>query len=254
MTQTTDTLQALLRTQQIWRGSDTAPAGVSINTGFASLNTALHSGGWPVSGVIELLTNHQGIGELQLTLPAIAHLVQEGRHILFSNTPYTLYAPALQHKDINPAQLLFLRVLKKPDLLWALEQSLSDYACGIALSWLNRQALTTSELRKLQLAAQQGQSLLILYRHKQFSKQHSPAKLRIALNISPQNLTLKILKQPNGWAGQTAVIPLFKTAKPQLAATQLPALTSRHTYFKKPQRQHGQHPNHSINSINRLNT
>lgn len=226
-------LKTLLRTQQLWCANSVAPATQGIDTGFGALNAALHNGGWPHSGAVELLGQHTGIGELQLLLPLLQYQQQQGRYVLFSNTPYTLYAPALAQAKIKVSQLLLLKPQAKTPLLWALEQSLRSGCCGAVVSWLVQLNLRSSELRRLQLAAQQGNSLLFLYRSLEYKRQASPAKLRLALYSKHLQLHLHILKQPGGWAGQSLNIGQPQHAQYYLTPTLLPTLSSRLVYRHK---------------------
>jgi hypothetical protein len=63
--------------------------------------------------------------------------------------------------------------------LWAQEQALRSGACEIALAWLPR--ASPRAIRRLQLAAEQGRALGVLYRSRAFATEPSPAMLRILL-------------------------------------------------------------------------
>lgn len=68
------TLEQLLREQPlIWRGFGTAAA-PSVATGFAGLDHLLPGRGWPIGTLTELVPACEGIGELQLLLPALQHV------------------------------------------------------------------------------------------------------------------------------------------------------------------------------------
>ena len=63
-------LDQLLQHPHLWRA--TAQRGFSgsgLSTGFATLDGALEQAGWPQDGLIELLSDQQGIGELRTLLP-----------------------------------------------------------------------------------------------------------------------------------------------------------------------------------------
>src|SRR5512137_3109590 len=67
---------------RLWRARETgsgaaavAPAG--LPTGYAALDRCLPGGGWPLQGLIEILSDQRGIGELRLLLPALAALCRE---------------------------------------------------------------------------------------------------------------------------------------------------------------------------------
>ncbi len=67
---------------QLWRArereSDSgAAAAAGLPTGYAALDRCLPGGGWPRQGLIEILSDQRGIGELRLLLPALAALCRE---------------------------------------------------------------------------------------------------------------------------------------------------------------------------------
>ena len=64
--------------------------------------------------------------------------------------------------------------------LWALEQALRSGACEMALAWLPR--ASPRAIRRLQLAAEQGRALGVLYRSQRFAHLASPAMLRVLLD------------------------------------------------------------------------
>ena len=84
--------------------------------------------------------------------------------------------------------------------LWALEQALRSGACEIALAWLPR--ASPRAIRRLQLAAEQGRALGVLYRSQRFTHVASPAMLRVLLDpiAEPgrQGARLRLLKSRGG--------------------------------------------------------
>ena len=64
-------LEQLLGHPAIWRGRSTAPTD-TLSTGFSTLDAGLPGGGWPCTGLIEILTPRTGLGELRLLVPLLA--------------------------------------------------------------------------------------------------------------------------------------------------------------------------------------
>ena len=64
--------------------------------------------------------------------------------------------------------------------LWAHEQALRSGACEVALAWLPR--ASPRAMRRLQLAAEQGRALGVLYRSQRYASEASPAMLRVLLD------------------------------------------------------------------------
>jgi len=174
----TDTqLQELLAHPSVWRGRSRA-AVETVSTGFAALDAGLPGGGWPRHGLVEVLTPQPGVGELYLLLPVLASLSRAapGRWCTWVSPPHEPYAPGLESQGVALDRMLVVRTHLP---LWAHEQALRSGACGMAMAWLPR--VSPRAIRRLQLAAEQGRALGVLFRSQQCAHLASPAMLRVAL-------------------------------------------------------------------------
>lgn len=188
-------LQELLAHPSVWRGRSRA-AVETLPTGFAALDAGLPGGGWPRHGLVEILTPRPGVGELYLLLPVLAALSRAtpARWCTWVSPPHEPFAPALEAHGVALERMLVVRTLSsrsaaKPSQrrgsdgvhldLWALEQALRSGACEVALGWLPR--ASPRAIRRLQLAAEQGRALGVLYRSERFAHLASPAMLRVLL-------------------------------------------------------------------------
>jgi cell division inhibitor SulA/protein ImuA len=170
-------LQELLAHPSVWRGRSRA-AIPTLSTGFAALDAGLPGGGWPRHGLVEILTPQPGVGELYLLLPALAALsrLSPARWCTWVSPPYEPFAPALEAQGVATDRMLLVRTHLP---LWAHEQALKSGACEAALAWLPR--ASPRAIRRLQLAAEQGRALGVLYRSQRFASEASPAMLRLLL-------------------------------------------------------------------------
>ncbi len=200
------TLASLLKRPDLWQASATLNITHGIATGYASLNTSLHQGGWPTGALTELLCRQPGSGELQLLAPTLAQLSAAGRPLVLIAPPHLPYAPAWQRWNINLERLLVVQTTTLRDQLWATEQGLRAASGGAVLTWLTTANLSVPQLRKLQLAAQAGAGLAVLFRSCQTANQPSPATLRIAIESTADGCQLTILKQRGGWSGQSVCL------------------------------------------------
>lgn len=207
------TVTALLSHPQLWRGRHlpNEPARSSHATGFAALDDALHDGGWPAAGLMELLCAGHGIGELRLLMPALARLSQaEARWIVWVAPPFLPYAPALIEAGVRLGKVLLTRPRNRRDALWAAEQALkSGTACAV-LAWLAEPSLEASALRRLQLAAQEGGAWGTLLRPAAAAAKPSMAELRILVETERSHtcdrLAFSVLKRRGGWAGRRTTL------------------------------------------------
>jgi hypothetical protein len=170
-------LQELLAHPSVWRGRSRA-AIPTLSTGFAALDAGLPGGGWPRHGLIEVLTPHPGVGELYLLLPALAALsrLSPDRWCTWVSPPHEPFAPALEAHGVELSRMLVVRTHLP---LWAHEQALKSGATSLAMAWLPR--ASARAIRRLQLAAEQGRALGVLYRSQHFAGEASPAMLRLLL-------------------------------------------------------------------------
>jgi cell division inhibitor SulA len=170
-------LQELLAHPSVWRGRSRA-AIPTVPTGFAALDAGLPGGGWPRHGLVEILTPRPGMGELYLLLPALAALSQlsPARWCTWVSPPHEPCAPALEAHGVVLDRMLMVRTHLP---LWAHEQALKSGATSLALGWLPR--ASPRAIRRLQLAAEQGRALGVLYRSQRFAGEASPAMLRLLL-------------------------------------------------------------------------
>jgi len=171
----------LLKHPQIWpAGRSPVSRQKTLSTGFAELDQAL-SGGWPVGVLIELLVDSSGTGEFRLLMPALKALsrttAQAPQWIMLIAPPYIPYAPALVRQGLDISRLQVVHCRRRTDVLWATEQALYSGTCAAVLAWSG--ASDDRALRRLQLAAEQGQSWLVLFRPGRFRRSHSPSTLRI---------------------------------------------------------------------------
>jgi protein ImuA len=189
-------LAALLQHPLLWRGDRLAQADDTVASGFASLDRELPGGGWPRAALTELLVDAEGIGELQLLLPALKRLAQAGEWVALVAPPHIPYAPAFAGRGIDPARVIVVDAAEDRQRWWAAEQVLRSNSAGALLFW----PLTVGDqrTRRLQLAAQEGKTLAFLFAPTARAAQASPSPLRLRLSFSGHCLSVDIFKRRGG--------------------------------------------------------
>src|SRR5213075_637822 len=129
---------------------------------YADLDRELPGGGWPTGVLTEVLGLQEGIGELQLVLPALAKLTSAGKRVVWLAPPHLPYAPALAAAGIDLPHLALVRAAGRRDALWAAEQALRSGSCHALLAWLPSPGY--AHLRRLAVAAEAGRAFLALFR------------------------------------------------------------------------------------------
>jgi cell division inhibitor SulA/protein ImuA len=190
-------LDELLRHPALWRAREQEAAArpPGLPTGFAELDHRLPGGGWPRQGLIEILTERCGVGELGLMLPALAALCAgSGGWLAWVAPPYQPYAPALAAGGIDVQRVLVVRA--GTHAAWAMEQALRSEACSVVLGWA--QPRGPHALRRLQLAAEQSRCLAVLFRRSGETEAATPAVLRLELRPDGNLLDVWILQSRGG--------------------------------------------------------
>jgi protein ImuA len=192
-------LARLLEHPAIWRGRSASRRVEVLPTGYAALDACLPGGGWPRTGLIEILVPRFGVGELYLLLPALAALTRRpaARWCVWVTPPLEPYAPAL---TAHGAALERMLVVRAPEALWAFEQTLGSGASDIALAWAARNPRARA-IRRLHLAAERGKTLGVLFRPQRAAEESSAAVLRVTVEARPAGARVALLKSRGGARG-----------------------------------------------------
>lgn len=147
------------------------------------------------SGVERILLAGPGVGELQLVWPTLARLSAAGERIVLVAPPFVPYPQAWASAGVDLRQLSVIQATER-DALWAAEQCLRSGSCGAVLCWPHK--ADDRALRRLQVAAETGQTLAFAWRPLSEAINPSPAALRIAIDARPAQL--RVLKCRGGLA------------------------------------------------------
>jgi protein ImuA len=180
----------------IWRGRSAARV-ATVPTGFAALDDSLPGRGWPRAGLVEILFPRLGVGEMGLLLPALAALTHRpsARWCARISPPFQPFAPALSAQGVKLERLF---VARADSPAWAFEQSLISGACEMVMAWAELQA---RHIRRLQLAAEKGRTLGVLFRPQSAARQASNAVLRLLVQPAGQGARVTLLKSRGGHRG-----------------------------------------------------
>jgi protein ImuA len=152
----------------------------------AAVDAALAQG-WPTGCLVEILLASPNQGEWSLILPALAHAVRPAagtgtapRTAVLVNPPYVPHYTALAALGLPVEQVLCIHGgADSKNSLWAAEQALRCEHVGAVVLWVEGAAQPA--LRRLQLAASQGDACFFVLRPARAAQESSPAPLRITL-------------------------------------------------------------------------
>jgi hypothetical protein len=211
------TIENLLQRHPIWRGPALAPVSPTVSTGYAELDRQLPGSGWPTAALTEILGLQEGIGELQLVLPALARLSAAGKRVVWLAPPHLPYAPALAAAGVDLTHLAVVRAPGRRDALWAAEQVLRAGPCHALIGWFRHARY--EELRRLAVAAEASRAFVALFRPREAAHEPSPACLRLALQSGEGELKVHIVKR----RGVPAAAPIPLPVKRPVHALGRPA-------------------------------
>ncbi|CAH2802806.1 MAG: RecA/RadA recombinase [uncultured Paraburkholderia sp.] len=204
----------------LWRGSQLGrAAGVTVDTGYSALSAQLPGGGWPRGCLVELLAQQPGIGELRLLAPALGSL--GSRPVVMVKPPQTPNALGLAYVGVPLDKIMLLKPNTTADALWSAEQLLKAGTCGALLLW--QQHVRGESLRRLQVAAKSGDTLLILFRPLAAASEPSPAELRLALRPTERGVLVDVVKRK----GPALAEPVSVELRPSPVLLRKPRRASR---------------------------
>lgn len=209
---------------QVWHAESLAQtAGSTASSGFPALDAELPGGGWPVGAMSEILHAGPETFAWPLLLPVLSRAVSaSGRPVALVGAPHAPFGPALAAQGLPPEALLWVRCDAAPARLWACEQALRCADVAAVLAWLPQARV--GELRRLQLAAAQFDSLLWVFRPVAVAGQASPARLRLQVEAGADDmLSVQLLKR----RGPPLAAPVELAAHPARLAAVLAASRQR---------------------------
>lgn len=191
----------MLRDARIFRAGERARTGKGVPTGYRAFDRQLATAGWPRASLTELLVDAPGAGELKLLMPTLSRLTRprrDGTHrwVMWIAPPHIPYAPALKDAGIDLDRVMIVHANDRMDVLWAAEQSLRSGNCAAVLLWVRQAPIKA--MRRLQLAAAEGDSLGFVFRPTACADEPSPATLRLMLTRDGETRQLHILKNRGG--------------------------------------------------------
>jgi len=192
----------------VWRGDQMGSCHAKpVASGFRALDKELPNGGWPPSVLIELLLSNPGIGELRLLAPTLSQLTKAGKSVILLAPPHIPFAAALTELGIDLKHVLLIEAEKPTDRIWAVEQALKSASFGALLCWLPQ--ARADHLRRLQLAAANGEGLTFVFRPSEDSNQSSPAPLRMVCQPAPAGrMSVDIIKRRGPVHAEPILVPL----------------------------------------------
>lgn len=192
------TISYLKNKNLLWQASHTQSIDNGQHTGFNELDNALQ-GGFPEYGVIDI-RSQLGIGELRLLLPSILTRQQQRQTELVTliAPPMCINSEMLAEFGFALDQVMVVQPSLNKQVLWSVEQSLKSGCCHSVILW--HASLSVTQVKRLQLAAEKGRSLLFIIRQSQQEHISLPVTLGIRLSPSKVGIQAQITKCKGTWS------------------------------------------------------
>ncbi|GAC21943.1 translesion DNA synthesis-associated protein ImuA [Paraglaciecola arctica] len=192
------TISYLKNKNLLWQANHTQSIDNGQHTGFNELNKALQ-GGFPEYGVIDI-RSQLGIGELRLLLPSILTRQQQRQTELVTliAPPMCINSEMLAEFGFALDQVMVVQPSLNKQVLWSTEQSLKSGCCHSVILW--HASLSVTQVKRLQLAAEKGRSLLFIIRQPQQEHISLPVTLGIRLSPSKVGIQAQITKRKGTWS------------------------------------------------------
>lgn len=153
-----------------------ATSGNVLSSGIPALDGRLPQRGLRPGSVVEWLTPAAGSATATLALAAAQQACQRRPALVIVDPQREFYPPQAARQGLDPRDMILVQPSAE-DLTWALEQSLRCRGVGAVLGWA--EGLDDRTCRRLQLAAEEGQTLGLLIRPAVFRSQPSWAEVRL---------------------------------------------------------------------------
>lgn len=203
-------VEALRRQIAHWEGRANPAAPSALRPSFLKLERLLPAGGFLPGTLVEWLASEPGSGTETLALAVARQACAGGKALVVVEAQRELYSPAAARLGVALDRLVIARAPREADLLWALEQSLRCPAVGAVVCRLDR--LAGRDFRRLQLAAEEGQTLGLLIRPDSAKNEPSWADVRFWVEPrtgdridGPRHWKATVLRCRGGPAGATAL-------------------------------------------------
>lgn len=147
------------------------------SSGCDAMDALLPRGGYAAGSIVEYLRSTPACGASTLAWAAAAAAMQTtSGFLVVVDTLHSIYPPPLLCHGIDLAKVIFVRPQSQADALWAVDQALRTMSVAAVVAELER--IDDRSARRLQLAAESGQSLALLLRGWQARQQPSWADVQ----------------------------------------------------------------------------
>ncbi|HYQ71117.1 MAG TPA: hypothetical protein VET88_04205 [Gammaproteobacteria bacterium] len=174
-----------------WENRTARYASRVIPTGISVLDDMLPDGGWPRSGLVEVLESGDRGEAVELFMPALARISHQGRGLVLVAPPFPARIRVLTDLAVKPARVMQLNPHPGRSALWTVEALLQSGDYGVVMAWPG----CDTELmnKRLQKAAGQGGVLCVLFRPPCRDRASAGTNLRLGIEADDTGRVLYLV-------------------------------------------------------------
>ena len=182
----------------------------ALSTGSPDLDRLLPERGLRRGWLVEYLAAQPGCGAGALALAAAWQACSEGRSLVVMDRGRQFYPPAAAAWGIDLDRLLIIQPASEAEELWAMDQALR--CTGVGAVWSPCSRLAVHDFRRLQLAAECGDTLGVLIRPARVRGQPTWSEIQWLVEPaagSPHphwRLRVELVRSRHGGAGRAVLL------------------------------------------------
>jgi protein ImuA len=135
-----------------------------LEAGLGPINKAFPKGSFPLAAIHEFVSSEPESAAVTTGFISalVSLLMNKGGACVWIGSTEKIFPPALLQFGIDPARIIFIKLEKENDLLWATEESLKCHGLAAVVAELPWLSFTVS--RRFQLAVEQSQVTGFIHR------------------------------------------------------------------------------------------
>jgi hypothetical protein len=209
-------LQDLARRIREVEETEHAHARPVVSLGIPALDDCFPDGGLAAGSLVEVFSATAGGGAWTLAFVAAQRACGEHKALVVTDARGCFYPPAAVKLGVDLERCIVVRPATSRDAAAALRQALACSAVGAAVGWFD--ALSPSECRRLQLAAEKGGGVGLLLRP--LAARQTPAFAAVRLLVQPvvkkvsgtfftsRRIRVEVVRAHGGKSGQSVILEI----------------------------------------------
>lgn len=231
-----DIINQLQKDILLWEGYKAPQIGTDRQIGLGPVESAFPNGVFPIGTVHEFVCSNteQAAASGGFITGLLSGLMQHGGVCIWISLSGNLNPVALKSFGVEPDQVIFIRLIRDKDVLWAMEEALK--CTGLAAVIAELREIDFKQSRRLQLAVEQSRVTGFILRNQSNKISNTACAARWKISPLPsepvdglpglgfprwQTELLRVRSgQPGNWIVEWAQGRFITSAKPIIAAKQ----------------------------------